>query len=685
MTASLSNTLPLLSPLAYIGPGAGFAVMGSFLILLAAVVLGGISLLTLPARLLVALCRKPPRGTFRRVVVVGFDGMDPRRAARLMDAGQLPHLARLRDSGTFSTLGSTCPPMSPVAWSTFSTGVNPGKHGIYDFLGRNLRDGMPELSSARIVSDARGHAHAIGLRKSTPFWKLLGDRGVFSTVLRVPITFPAEPFNGLCLAAMCAPDIRGTQGEFTLFDDTPAVPADLTGGLRIPVTVVSLRGTHRVRTVLPGPTLDGHTLNLTFTVTWRTPSGKARLAVDGQRITLTPGVSSSWVRLTFRRRLTRVSAIARFLLVANGPDFKLYVSPLNISPEKPSLPIAWPAAFSVYLAKRHGLFATLGLAEDTWALTGGAIDEKAFLQQVHAIHDEREAMFFNTLNLTRRGLCLCVFDITDRVQHTFLRPDSTQDADPATRPAHDPIDAAYRRCDALIGRTLPRLGANDLLLVLSDHGFTTFTRCVNVNAWLRDHGYLMEKKPGTDNDLLRNVDWSRTRAYSFGLTGIYLNLCGRETNGIVAPAEAQALKDELIAKLTALHDPAAADRPVVRRIYDAQKVYHGPYTTLAPDLICGWHSGYRHSWETAIGRTDGPVLADNTSHWCGDHCVDRDEVPGVLFSNRRLEFPARGPHLLDFAPTLLSLWRMPLPHHFDGVPWTLTPQPSPSGPPPDYV
>ena len=720
--------LPLSAPLAYIGPGAGFAVMGSFLIFVAALALGLLTLLTLPIRLLATLFRRAPKGRFRRVVIVGFDGMDPRRAARLMDAGRLPALASLRANGTFATLGSSCPPMSPVAWSTFSTGVNPGKHGIYDFLSRDLRTCLPELSSARLATDARGRAHAVALRKSRPFWALLGDHGIFSTILRVPITFPAEPFHGLCLSAMCAPDIRGTQGEFTLFTSlpghTPSAASDpeMTGGLRVAVTPVA-RGRHRrVTARLPGPTLKGRTCSLGLRVDWRAGvPGRARLRIGGRRLTLATGVSSPWIRLTFRQGLTRVQAIARVLLVATEPGFILYFTPLNIDPGHPALPIAWPSAFSVYLARRHGPFATLGLAEDTWALTDGAISETAFLEQAHAIHREREAMFLDALRLTRRGLCACVFDLTDRVQHTFMRGDKPKahheeheahevpprillrvlrGENPAphhkAHEAHevppgillrvlralrgeksstytniiDPIDDAYARCDAVIARLLPRLGPRDLLLVLSDHGFTTFERGINVNAWLRDEGYLVEKTPGAATEYLRNVDWSRTRAYSFGLTGIYLNLRGREAGGIVAPgAEAETLKAEIAAKLAALADPARGGAPVARRIYDAARIYHGPYTGRAPDLVCGWRSGYRHSWETAVGRTDGPVLADNPSHWCGDHCVDRDEVPGVLFSNRRLGLPPRGAHLLDFAPTLLSLWNLPQPKHLDGRTW----------------
>jgi predicted AlkP superfamily phosphohydrolase/phosphomutase len=694
--------------LAYIGPGAGFAVIGSFAILFAALLLGLLTLLSLPFRLLMSIFRCRPVGQVRRCVVIGFDGMDPRRAATLMDAGRLPNLARMRDIGAFTPLGSTCPPISPVAWSTFATGVNPGKHNIFDFLGRNPKTYLPELSSARIVS-AKGSARAALLRKSRPFWHLLGERGVFSTILRVPVSFPPERFHGLSLSAMCTPDVRGTQGEFTVFQSAP-VASTITGGRRIQVMVESDRKGRRrvVRASLPGPCLGGREVGVPVEVTWsltvaaaagygkvgrlvlslpengshgtaRPTTLNAELRINGTRAPLRSGEYTPWVRITFRSGLTRVHAICRFLLVEREPDFRLYVTPLNIDPEYPAMPISWPNAYSIYLAKIHGPFATLGLAEDTWALTEGVIDDKAFQRQVSDIHAEREAMFLNALRRTRRGLCVCVFDLTDRIQHTFMRsaecgvrsterePQKVGHATLETEYAPvPPIDDAYATCDRLVGKTLSLLGPQDVLFVLSDHGFTRFTRGVNVNAWLREQGYLVIREGAGAEEYLRNVDWSRTRAYSFGLAGIHLNLQGREAQGIVAPgADAQALKDEIAAKLARLADPATG-KPVVRRVYDATQVYTGPYVNNAPDLIVGWRSGYRHSWETAVGRTDGLVFTDNPSKWSGDHCVDRDEVPGVLFCNRKLALPARGAHLADLAPTILNLWRIAVPAYMDG-------------------
>ena len=597
--------------LSYIGPGAGFAVMGSFLILFVALALGLLTLFSLPFRLLIGMFRRRPRGRFRRCVIVGFDGMDPRRVAALMDAGRLPHLARLRTTGTFTQLATTCPPISPVAWSTFATGVNPGKHGIFDFLGRDLRTCLPELSSARITASG-----AELLRKSRPFWHLLGERGVFSTILRVPITFPPERFRGLCLSAMCTPDVRGTQGEFTVFQSEPPA-GGTTGGRLIQVTVEADRDGRRrvVRASLPGPTLRGRERELPFTVTvaaagGRGPVGRqvpsppesgahgtarptpldAELRIAGQRVRLRTGEYTPWVRLAFRSGFTRVHAICRFLLVEREPGFRLYVTPLNIDPEHPAMPISWPNVYSIYLAKLHGSFATLGLAEDTWALTEGVLDDDAFLRQCHDIHAEREAMFLNALRRTRHGLCACVFDLTDRVQHTFMR--NVESPPLSTEHPPSPIDAAYELCDATLGRVMERLGPQDLFFVLSDHGFTSFRRGVNVNAWLRDQGYLVLRADAGSEEYLRNVDWSQTRAYSFGLAGIYLNLAGRESQGIVPRGEAaQALKGEIAAKLAKLADPATG-QPIVCEVYDSAATYSGPYVERAPDLIVGWRSGY---------------------------------------------------------------------------------------------
>ena len=654
--------------LAYIGPGAGFAFLGSFFILLTAIVLAVASVLTFPLRAAYALVfrrRRTGRPLARRVVVVGLDGMDPQVATRLMERGDLPALNSLRNGGTFAPLGSTCPPISPVAWSSFATGVNPGKHNIFDFLGRDLRSYRPELSSTRItttgVSRARWWRPATEIelrRKSKPFWTILGEHGVFSTVLRVPITFPPEPFRGLLLSGMCVPDLRGTQGSFTLFDSaapqgTGEFGVGETGesGLRIRVTV----GDGRIRTALPGPPAGEGRLSVPLDVRLGRAPGAATVRVSGQRLRLQGGTYSDWVRVSFRQGWRQVHGICKFLLLATAPEFRLYVTPIHIDPERPAMPVSHPRYYSTYLAKLHGPFATLGLSEDTSALSEGVIDNAAFLKQTYDIHGEREAMFFDALKRVRRGLCCCVFDATDRIQHMFFGcPDPTA------------VEDVYRRSDALVGRVLKSIDDQTVVFVVSDHGFTSFRRSVHLNAWLAREGFLTIKPGGADADYLSGVDWEKTVAYGFGLSGIYLNVKGREARGVVAGDEARRdLKRDIAQRLSALVDPASGER-AIRTVYDAEEVYHGPYRDNGPDLIVGYEAGYRVSWETATGKAAGEVFADNTKAWSGDHCVDRERVPGVFFCNRKVDLTSGPPQITDLAPTILHLMGINKPAHMDG-------------------
>jgi predicted AlkP superfamily phosphohydrolase/phosphomutase len=277
-------------------------------------------------------------------------------------------------------------------------------------------------------------------------------------------------------------------------------------------------------------------------------------------------------------------------------------------------------------------------------------------------------MFFAALDRLRRGCLVCVFDATDRIQHMFWR-----DIDPGHPAGHgreqaphrDAIRALYQHNDAMVGRIRHQLRAGDVLMVISDHGFTSFRRGVNLNQWLLREGYLVLKPGATGrSEWLRDVDWSATRAYALGLTGLFLNLAGREAHGIVSPgAEAAALKAELIGKLRALCD-AEKDAVGVNEAFDTAAIYSGPYLENAPDLVIGYNAGYRTSWDCATGVVAGPVFEDNVRPWSGDHCVDPRLVPGVFFCNRVIGEDA--PALIDIAPTALRLFGVEPPPHMDG-------------------
>lgn len=708
---------------AYVGPGAGIALAGSVFAILLAILMAFLAILTLPFKVVMQFIRGRKafaRARVRRVVVLGLDGLEPSLVEQYMAEGLLPNLKRLAEMGAYHHLGTTWPPLSPVAWSSFTTGTNPGKHNIFDFINRTP-EYAPAMSSVRLRSRKGGRkllglipwpfgggTDVIGLRKSKPFWTVLGEAGVFSSILRVPITYPPDKFRGVQLSAMCVPDLRGTLGMFTFYAEQGEAEALGDGGEGGDKLIVQRAG-GVVRGHLRGPAnpsergsgsgdRESPELRLPFTVeAGRKPGVDAVLKLDGEAIELRRGQFTDFVPIAFKLGVGRkLRGVCRFYLKRFEPPFEMYCTPLYIDPDKPALPISHPLVYSSYLARSQGPFNTLGLAEDTGALDRGVLDEDAFLRQAYDIHAEREKMFFDAIDKTRRGAVVCVFDGPDRIQHMFWRFHDS--AHPAVaderRAAHaHVIRDMYQRMDELVGRTMQALDEKTALFVMSDHGFKTFRRCVDLNAWLRDNGYLKLKdnKTATDKAWLKDIDWSRTRAFALGLAGIFINQKGRESHGIVEPGEpSKKLIAEIAGKLTGLTDPATGLTAVLEAL-PRGRAYRGPYTENAPDVLVGYAEGYRVSWESATGKVAGAAFGDNLKAWSGDHCVHPRIAPGVLFSNLRLG-PREavcgqpdcgqavpdgatycpncggpiGPNIMDLGPTILALFGLRRPGYMDG-------------------
>ena len=682
----------------YIGPGAGFALLSSFMVVLTTVVLAFLSLLIWPFRALYRRLRrgKPPKPVIKRLIVIGFDGQEPKLTDRWMAEGKLPNFQKLAAMGCYKRLRSTYPSISPVAWSSFSTGTHPAKHNIFDFLDRDRRTYLPMLSSTHIGGVDKflkigkwkiplGKPDIRLLRRSTPFWTLLGERGIWSTVLRVPITFPPDRFYGAELSAMAVPDLLGSQGTFLLYTTRP--PRKFKeGGIRVglepaasgPAGNGHAAGVTRFSTRIDGPEnsfLEGSPpppLSVSMSIELDRGAGTAKVKIgDEDELTLKQGELSGWVTIPFKAApAVKVTGICRLQVLEMGEHFSLYLSPINIDPDSPAMPIAHPSYYATYLAKKLGPFATLGLAEDTWSLNEGVVDDGTFLKQALDIDDERREMFFAGLARLRKGSLVCVFDGTDRIQHMFWR--YLEKGHPAARgkegaPHANAIEELYKRNDALLGEVMGKLRKGDLLIVCSDHGFTSFRRGVNLNGWLRENGFLVLKE-GKDGsgEWLADVDWSKTRAYALGLTGMFLNLKGREAQGIVEPGkEAEAVKAEIIRKMSRLKD-AEKNEVGINEVFDTAKLYSGPYLENAPDFIVGYNHGYRVSWDCASGQVAGPIFEDNLKAWSGDHCVDPRIVPGVLFSSHAIDDD--DPALMDLAPTALRLFGLEPPKHMDGKP-----------------
>jgi len=666
---------------AYIGPGAGFAILGSFMVFFFAIVAAFLAVLIFPVRFVVRLIQVKKQGNkpfFKRVIVLGLDGLDPLLCEKFMSEGKLPNFKKLAEQGSFLRLKTSLPAMSPVAWSCFATGVNPGKHNIFDFLTPDRNSYLPVLSSTKIRNPEK--TLKIGkyiiplqkptiqlLRKSQAFWKILGDHWIFSHIIRVPITFPPEKFYGAQLSAMCVPDLRGSQGSFTYWRARSG-GGKHTGGLEL--TLEKCNGGWKG--FIPGPentlSKDKEELRINFELR---PNGKDGyiLILPGERLNLVERQYTDWVQLKFRvAPWVNVSGLARFMLLKGGDTPELYLTPINLDPENPVMPVSHPGFYSTYLAKLLGPYSTLGLAEDTWALNERVLDEDAFLKQTWDFYEERERMFFHCLRRVRKGVLAIVFDHTDRIQHTFFRcldPKHPLYNSAEAQKYRDAIEKVYIRADELLGKTLKVLGNKDLLFVMSDHGFKSFRRGINLNSWLWKNGYLVCKDSNGSAEMFKDVDWSKTRAYALGLSGIYLNLKGREKNGIVEPSEAGALRKELCEKLTGLKDPDTGE-VAIRKAYDAYESLAGPYLENAPDVIIGYNEGYRMDWDGTLGAVNDKIFSDNTKSWSGDHCIDPELVPGVLFSSVKLNQSQAW--IGDIAPTILRAFDIKPPSYMDGKP-----------------
>ena len=668
---------------AYIGPGAGFAFLSSFLVLFLTFFLAVFSFLSWPFRLLMRLLRGQKaykKSHINQLIVVGLDGMEPTLVEKYMGEGKLPNLIKLKKEGSYARLKTTTPAISPVAWSSFMTGSHPGKHNIFDFLSRDPKTYLPDLSSARIGNPKRflplgkykvplSKPEIKGMRKSVPFWKILGDSGILCSILRIPITFPPEKFRGHLLSGMCAPDLKGSQGTFSFYTSDIERIEKHEGGMMIPVAFDG----ETVKTYISGPENSllkkEEEMRLPMIIHCNKDKEEVRIEVSGQTLNLKVKTFSGWVKIAFRPGLgMKVRAICRFYVSEIYPHFKMYLTPLNIDPEKPALPISHPFIYSIYLSKLLGDFTTLGEADDTWALNEGILSEDSFIKLAYDNHQESEDMLFNAMAKTKKGVVACWFQTTDSIQHMFFR--YLDNKHPALK--HGPrekstkvIEDLYKDMDILVGRVLEKLNKNSMLIVMSDHGFKSFRRGVSINSWLYKNGYLHLKDGKlTSKEWFKDVDWTRTKAYGVGLGGIYINQKGREAQGIVDPGEeTKTLKDELAQKLNGLKDDETGD-VAINKIFDREKLPPGPYIVNCPDFIVGYNEGYRVSWDSVTGIVNSTIFEDNRKAWSGDHCIDPRLVPGIIFSNFKLN--TLEPSITDIAPTALELFGIKVPQHMDG-------------------
>lgn len=633
-----------------------------------------------------AAATQSPVGVF----VVGVDGLDPVILERMMDEGAMPNFAALRAEGSFQSLGTSVPPQSPVAWSNFVTGMDPGGHGIFDFIHRDPKSYMPISSATPPVDDPGSAVHFFGYviptstpevvnnRGGTPWWDVLTGHGVDVEVYRIPGNFPTPPSEARVLGGMGTVDVRGGFGTYTLYTDRPLDDEDPKGDVeRVRPQDLDLDGTpDTVRGILRGPPdqfhlepgqVPGKNDYLTLGVVMHLAADRDAVVIEvgGKRALLREGEWSDWLELSFDALpmgLAPVAGTVRFYAKELSPGFQVYASPVNISPASPAMPLSSPDDFAEELFEKLGFYYTQGMPEETDALKDGVFDDDDYLKQVALVQQDSQRMLSLALDRFAPGDATFVYlsDI-DLQCHMLWRHRDPKHPDAPPHPAHEPeaarrhagaIERFYRDVDRALGEVRERLPADTFLVVMSDHGFQPYRRKLHLNAWLRDQGYLALKNGARTGQIaIGDVDWPKTRAYALGFNGLYLNLVGREGEGIVAPEQAPALAAEISTKLEALRDPLDGAR-VVLRVDRAEDVYAEARRAEGPDLVVGYDRGYGASDESTLGEITEAVIEDNTSRWSGNHLMSPDVVPGVLLVNRKL---ARDGHdLTDLTATLLA-------------------------------
>lgn len=617
-----------------------------------------------------------------KVIILGIDGMDPNLLKQFTQEGVMPTFKEYIEKNYFSPLGTTVPPQSPVAWASFITGMYPGKHGIFDFVHREASSFSPFLSTSK--STDSGTNLKIGnyniplksgkvelLRRGTPFWKYLKDNGIYSTMFRVPANFPVADKDTTTISGMGTPDLLGSYGTFTVFaEKEPKLISELSGG-----RIVKLSSpTYTFKTKIEGPVnsfkVKSEVSKIDFTIDKDVENKIIRINLQGNEYVLEEGEWSPWIQLNFELFpiIGSVKGIVRFYVQKVQPDLQIYMTPINVDPEEPTLPLCYPKDYSKELYKHVGRFYTQGFPEDTKALSTGVFTYDEFFDQGKKVLEENLELFDYEFNKFKDGVFFFYFTSIDQNSHMLLHlmDEKHNLYDPkAKEELKNSMRYYYSEMDKVLKKTLSKVDKDTTLIVMSDHGFAPFYKEFNLSTWLVENGYtkVTDKEKYYDSEYYDYVDWSKTQAYAMGINSIYLNLKGREKNGSLSESEAKKVKEKLIKDLESVVDPQTKLHPITKA-YDATDYFHSDFKDIAPDIIVGYNSGYRISDGACLGKFPKEIFAIRTNKWAADHCMDPSHVPGVFLTNR--EVVKKSPHIVDLAPSILKLYGIETPKDMDG-------------------
>jgi predicted AlkP superfamily phosphohydrolase/phosphomutase len=608
------------------------------------------------------------------VIILGIDGMDPDLLQGFVERGLMPNFKKLLAEGSFSTLGTSIPPQSPVAWSNFITGADPGVHGVFDFIHRDPETYLPVFSAAEITEPEKtltlgnwvipmSKGQTLLLRKGEAFWQVLDDHDIPYNIFRVPANFPPAESDQKTLAGMGTPDILGTYGIFSFYTDDPLwAESDVSGGEVYLVDVEDDVVHGDIMGPLNSLKKDRPPLTVPFTVVVDPENNAAKFTVDNEEFILQPGEWSDWVRVRFPLMgwFKGVYGVVRFHLRSIEPTFQLYATPINIDPSAPALPISTPPGYASEVAEHVGTYYTQGMPEDTQALAAGALTDREFVSQTQNIMAERWRMLDTVLDDFEEGVLFFYVSTVDQSCHAMWRNvDDNHPAHTDDLEFEDRFEQLYVEMDSMLAVVQSRMPEDAILMVMSDHGFAPYYKKFHINTWLYQNGYLNLVRPEElgQHPLLGNVFWRRTKAYAIGINSLYINMLGREKRGVVRKGDQyNQLIDEITEKLLAYRDPETGEQTITT-VYKNKDIYHGVYAKDGPDIVIGYNRGYRCSDESALGTLTTEVITPNLGTWTGCHLMDHNLVPGIIVTNRPIT--VGDPDLKDLPVTILDFYGIP--------------------------
>ena len=666
-----------------------------------------------------------------RTVVVGFDGLDATLTKALIRAGLLPRIESLSRGGRLCQTRSSTPANSAVAWASFNTAANPARTNIFDTIRRSEGTYAPrpagfhtsvsavgpgrlalfaEPAGAAAVIAAGAHLVAQRITRRTwmrraacvgacaaiasgigagiararwlptcatrahtevvgvPWWDRLAQHGTRSIVLRVPLTFPARAHPSVkLLSEVGVPDIRKAHCRYLILSDAGTT----TGARGTFIPIQWQTGCSTVRIPAADPQGVGTSAYANLLLEKESPDA-VRLTSGATAAVLGKGAWSDWIPLTFRvSPLVETRAMVRLYFQPRDNQVTLYMTPPQLDPKDPSTAnvISAPPDFVTELTESGGRFRTLQRQTQLSALTDGAINDRAYLDDLSSALDNHLRQFREQLARPEWDNLMTVFREISEAQHMFFDDEIvTIRAGGQIRPRH-PLVELYQWIDNVVGELDALARTNGWrLVVFSLHGAAPYRRAVNLNTWLADNGWLgltnHSRKDGcefgevTAEGMWHEVDWFNTRAYALGLAGIYLNVAGREPQGLVKRGgEYNYLQEQLAMQLAAWIDPKT-NRPIFAAVHRKQDIYRGPFLDAAPDLILSLNEEYRISATSAVGGIPTEQLLDNRSHWNGDSSgVNPAAIPGICLTNFAQNWPNDIP-IDRLAPLIWSdAWR----------------------------